>query len=135
MRVDRSLELQSTVADSAHFHHQLVTKAGCDSAVLGMCMEFPSQRLPSLAEAPFQAAWLCATGDTLMNKVDLYKTHARDCMDRAARSQRAEDKRQWLQMADVWLDMIPERQPTAADNFDAAMRNQRADQERSTAER
>jgi len=69
-----------------------------------------------------------------MNKIDLYKSHARDCMDRAARAQRAEDKRQWLQMADVWLDMIPERQPTAADNFDAAMRNQRTDQERSTAE-
>ena len=44
----------------------------------------------------------------------------------AARVQHAEDKRSWLLLAEVWLNMIPEGQRTAADRFDAA-RDQRAD--------
>lgn len=70
-----------------------------------------------------------------MSKADTYHAHARHCMARAAQTQHAADKRQWLLLADTWLQMIPERQQTAADYFDAAMRNQRADQQRSTAER
>jgi hypothetical protein len=57
-----------------------------------------------------------------MSKVDEYHSHARHCMAMAAQTQRAEDKRQWLLIADTWLDLIPKSQRTAADQFNTAMR-------------
>jgi len=45
----------------------------------------------------------------------------------ATGAQRAHEKRQWLIMANTWLEMIPERQ--RANYFDAAIRNQYAELE------
>jgi hypothetical protein len=42
-----------------------------------------------------------------MSKADTYHAHARHCMAMAAQTQHAADKRQWLLLADTWLDMIP----------------------------
>jgi hypothetical protein len=108
------------------FHHHIVIKVSCDSAALGMCMEFPSQP-PCAGRGSFSFASALRWGDTHMSKADSYFAHARHCMDKAAQVQHAEDKRSWLLLAEIWLDMIPEGQRTAADRFDAAVRDHRAD--------
>jgi hypothetical protein len=59
-----------------------------------------------------------------MSKVDEYHSHARHCMAMAAQTQSTEGKRQWLLIADTWLDLIPRREPTAADQFNAAIRQE-----------
>jgi hypothetical protein len=53
-------------------------------------------------------------------------------MAMAAQTRHAGDKRQWLLLADTWLQMIPERQRTVEADFDAAILSQRADQQPST---
>lgn len=62
-----------------------------------------------------------------MSRVDKYGAHARHCMAKAAQAQRADEKQQWLLMANTWLEMIPERERTAADHFHAAIGNRSAE--------
>jgi hypothetical protein len=93
---------------------------------LGMCIGVSQPAFPLLAEALFYAPRLCVAGETLMNKVDKYNDHARYCMDMAARARHALDKRSWLLLAEIWMDMIPERERTAAYRFEAVVRNQGA---------
>jgi hypothetical protein len=61
-----------------------------------------------------------------MNKMDKCNAHARHCMDMAARAQHADDKRSWILLAEIWLEMIPEHERMAADRFDTVVRNQGA---------
>jgi hypothetical protein len=91
-----------------------------------MCIGVSQPAFPLLAEALFYTPRLRVAGETLMNKVAKYNDHARYCMDMAARARHALDKRSWLLLAEIWLDMIPERERTAADRFDAVVRNQGA---------
>jgi len=60
-----------------------------------------------------------------MNKADNYSARARRCMAMAAQAQHVQDRRQWLLMAQIWLDMIPDSQRTAVDHLGAALLNQR----------
>jgi hypothetical protein len=53
-----------------------------------------------------------------MNSANKYIMHARHCMAKAVQAQRAEEKRQWLLMANTWLEMVPERERMAAINRD-----------------
>jgi hypothetical protein len=48
-------------------------------------------------------------------------------MAKAAQARFAHEKRQWLLMANTWLEMIPEDQRTAVDHLRAATGNQGAE--------
>jgi hypothetical protein len=41
-----------------------------------------------------------------MDRADKYDAHARRCMAKAAQAQRAHERRQWLIMANTWLEMV-----------------------------
>ncbi len=66
-------------------------------------------------------------GGAIMSSVNKYGFHALHCMAKAAQARFAHEKRQWLLMANTWLEMIPEDQRTAVDHLRAATGNQGAE--------
>lgn len=89
-----------------------------------MCIGVSQPAFSSAGRGSFsRASGFVLRGEMLMNKMDKYNAHARLCMDKAAQAQHADDKRSWLLLAETWLQMIPERQRTAADRFDAVVPN------------
>jgi hypothetical protein len=69
-----------------------------------------------------------------MSKSDEYRANAEECQNMARRSQHPGEKATWLQMAQDWLRMIPQADPSASDKFDAAERKHGTHQTRSDSE-
>jgi hypothetical protein len=45
-----------------------------------------------------------------MDKPEKYRARARHCMDKADQAKHDDDKQSWLQLAETWMDLIPDRQ-------------------------
>jgi len=48
-----------------------------------------------------------------MDKPEKYRARAQHCMDKADQAKHDDDKQSWLQLAETWMDMIPDHQNSA----------------------
>jgi hypothetical protein len=81
-----------------------------------------SAMISSLRRVPISRGW-----GSIMRSVNRYGFHALHCMTKAAQARFPHEKRQWLLMANTWLEMIPEDQRTAVDRLRAAIGDQSAE--------
>jgi hypothetical protein len=56
-----------------------------------------------------------------MGNADKYRANAEHCLQMASRAFTAEDAQSWLEMAETWFGMIPERQRTPGEKFERAV--------------
>jgi hypothetical protein len=54
-----------------------------------------------------------------MTKTDELRAFAQECQRMADGARNPDDKRQWLKLAQSWLNLIPKRRPNATQAFDA----------------
>jgi hypothetical protein len=59
-----------------------------------------------------------------MGNVDKYRANAVHCFRMANKAVNLHDERTWLNMAETWLGMIPERQRTSNEIFEKAVQTQ-----------
>ena len=64
-----------------------------------------------------------------MGNADKYRANAVHCFRMANHASDPSDEQTWLNMAETWLGMIPERQRTPNEMFEKAVRNQGTRQE------
>lgn len=64
-----------------------------------------------------------------MGNADKYRANAVRCFRLANKASDLDDEQTWLNMAETWLGMIPERQRTPNETFEKAVRNQGTRQE------
>lgn len=56
-----------------------------------------------------------------MGNADKYRANAEHCLQMASKAFNAEDEKSWLEMAETWVGMIPERQRTPGEKFERAV--------------
>jgi hypothetical protein len=59
-----------------------------------------------------------------MGNADRYRANADHCLRMANKALNSNDERNWLNMAETWIGMIPQRQRTPRENFERAVLNQ-----------
>ena len=64
-----------------------------------------------------------------MGNADKYRANAVHCFRMANKALNPHDEQTWLNMAETWLGMIPERQRTPNEFFEKAVLNQGTRQE------
>lgn len=78
-----------------------------------------SAMISSLRRVPIRRGW-----GSIMSSVNKCGFHALHCMTKATQTRFAHEKRQWLLMANTWLEMIPSDQRIAVDHLRAAIGTQ-----------
>jgi hypothetical protein len=56
-----------------------------------------------------------------MGSADKYRANAEHCLRMASKAFDADDEQNWLDMAETWLGMIPEKQRTPSEIFERAV--------------
>ena len=64
-----------------------------------------------------------------MGNAEKYRANAHHCLRMANNALNRDDAQNWLEMAETWLGMIPEKQRTPNEIFEEAVRNQGTRQE------
>ena len=64
-----------------------------------------------------------------MGNADKYRTNAHHCLRMANNALNPDDEQTWLDMAETWFGMIPERQRNPNEIFEKAVRDQGTRQE------
>jgi hypothetical protein len=64
-----------------------------------------------------------------MGNAEKYRTNAYHCLRVANKTLNPHDEQTWLNMAETWFGMIPERQRTPNEIFEKAVRDQGTRQE------
>jgi len=64
-----------------------------------------------------------------MGNAEKYRANAHHCLRMADNALNRDDAQNWLDMAETWLGMIPEKQRTPNEIFEEAVRNQGTRQE------
>jgi len=64
-----------------------------------------------------------------MGNADKYRTNAHHCLRMANNALNPDDEQTWLDMAETWFGMIPERQRKPNEIFEKAVRDQGTRQE------
>jgi hypothetical protein len=72
------------------------------------------------------------SGDAAMNKHEEYRLYAEQALEFSERAKNPADKASWLRIARRWLDLLPKRELTALEEFDANARRRGTGQEDSS---